>query len=134
MTILLHIQQAITDNIAVGLNAECAHQNEQWNRFADVGDADDNLVVGELRGGANNTDADCTNRLGRVFRYGADFSTVAVELVALIADIKHIIGELLLRNNALLFAVNDEVPAVVVAAFTQGLLGWTRHLLGRYRA
>ena len=68
--------------------------------------------------------------LGGVLRDGADLGAATVDRVGVVRvgpDVDHVVGELLLRHDALLFAVHDEVAAVVVAALAGVKPRFRRH-------
>ena len=113
------IEQAPLHDVAVADDAQRAHDDEQRHRFPHVRNVHHDLVIGVVGVGRHHLDRHFALGLGRILRHGANLGAVAVDRVGIVrvgADVDHVVGELLLRHDALLLAVHDEVAAVVVAA------------------
>ena len=113
--VFIKVKQTEFEDIAVGDDAECAHDDEKGDRRTHIGDIHDELFIGEEAGGRDDTNRQCALGFGRILADGANIGGVCVNIVLVVfADIKHIIGEFLLRDNRLFLAVDDEISAVVV--------------------
>ena len=116
MRISLAVQETIINNLSVRFNAERPHENEKRYRLPHIRHNDDQLLIGFRDAGRDNFDGQRPNRFRRIFGDRANLGRVAIQLIALIPHIQHIIGEFFLRDNTFFFAVDNEIAAFIILA------------------